>query len=107
VHRVRVGPGKTDTGWVVLVQERRDEALQPVRKLQWRLGYVALVATILVLGLVALMWGGMALVMDGTSRSPVTRLLRRWAGLPMGSTAGTFGTAGGSSLPASGTARGT
>ncbi len=105
VHRVRVGPEKVDTGWVVMVQERRDEALQPVRDLQWRLGYVGLMATALVLGLVALMWAGMAMVMDTSARSPVTRLLRRWAGLPTSGTAGTFGTGGGSSLPAGGTAR--
>lgn len=105
VHRVRVGPDKVDTGWVVLVQERRDEALQPVRDLQWRLGYVAVAATILVLVLVALMWGGMILVMDTSSRSPVTRFLRRWTGLQSSATAGTFGTSTGSSLPAAGTAR--
>jgi hypothetical protein len=102
VHRVRVGPEKVDTGWVVLVQERRDEVLQPVRDLQWRLGYVGLAATVIVLGLVVLMWAGMAFVMDTSSRSPVTRFLRRWAGLPPGSTTGT---SGGSALPAGGTAR--
>jgi hypothetical protein len=101
VRRVRVGPDQIDTGWVVLVQERRDAALQPVRDLQWRLGYVALAATVLVLVLVALMWAGMVSVMGGSSASPVTRLLRRWAGVP------TSGTAGGSSLPAAPTARGT
>ncbi|MBN9121051.1 MAG: serine/threonine protein kinase, partial [Planctomycetes bacterium] len=46
VHRVRVGPEKVDTGWVVLVQERRDEVLRPVRDLQWRLGYVGLIAAV-------------------------------------------------------------
>jgi hypothetical protein len=107
VYRVRVGPEKIDTGWVVLVQERRDEALQPVSDLKWRLGYVGLVAVVLVLILVALMWSGMALVMDPTPRSPVTRFLRRWAGLPTGGANGTFGTARGtgSSLPAAGTPR--
>jgi len=108
VHRVRVGPERIDTGWVVLVQERRDEALQPVRDLQWRLGYVAMIATVVVLVLVALMWSGMVLVMDTSSRSPVTRLLRRWAGLPTGNTTtgGTVGFAStGSSLPSGATAR--
>ena len=59
----------------------------------------------IVLGLVALMWGGVMMVMDTSSRSPVTRFLRRWAGLPTGGTVGTIGTTGGSSLPAGGTAR--
>ena len=105
-QRVRVGPERADTGWVVLVQERRDEALRPVRELQWRLGYVAVMAVLMVTGLVGLMWGGMVLVMDPSPRSPVTRALRRWAGLPTGA-AGTFGSAGsgGSSLPAGITAR--
>jgi hypothetical protein len=108
-NRVRVGPEKIDTGWVVVVQERRDATLQPVRNLQWRLGYVALAATIIVLVLMALMWGGMIVVMDPTTRSPITRLLRRWAGLPTSSTVGTIGAPGtvGSSLPAAITARGT
>ena len=108
-YRVRVGPDKVDTGWVVLVQERRDAALQPVRDLQWRLGYVGFAATAIAMVLVALMWSGMVLVMDPTPRSPVTRFLRRWAGLPTSGTASTFGTtraAAGSSLPAAGTARG-
>ncbi len=106
VHRVRVGPDKVDTGWVVLVQERRDEALQPVRDLQWRLGYVALAASAVILVLVVLMWAGMVLVLDTSSRSPVMRLLRRWAGLPTSSPSGIVSTAGGSSLPGAGTARG-
>ncbi|VTR99003.1 serine threonine protein kinase : Probable serine/threonine-protein kinase OS=Blastopirellula marina DSM 3645 GN=DSM3645_09987 PE=3 SV=1: Pkinase [Gemmata massiliana] len=105
-NRVRVGPDKVDTGWVVVVQERRDEVLQPVRNLQWRLGYVGLIACVVVLVLVALMWTGMVLVMDTSSRSPVTRLLRKWAGLPTSATSGATGTfARGSSLPGAGTAR--
>ena len=104
--RVRVGPDHVDTGWVVVVQERRDEALQPVRDLQWRLGYVALVACVSVLVLVGLMWGGMVFVMDTSSRSPVTRLLRRWAGLPTTATGGTTGTAAAGSVTGTGTARG-
>ena len=106
VNRVRVGPDKVDTGWVVLVQERRDDALQPVRDLQWRLGYVALLASAAILVLVALMWGGMVMVMDTSSRSPVTRLLRRWAGLPTSATSGTVGSGTGSSVLGAGTARG-
>jgi hypothetical protein len=108
VQRVRVGPEKIDTGWVVLVQERRAEALRPVRDLEVRLWFVGFVSTILVVGLVALMWTGVVSVMDTAARSPVTRLLRRWAGLPTGGTAGTTPgiTPGvGSSLPGAGTAR--
>lgn len=105
--RVRVGPDKVDTGWVVVVQERRDEALQPVREMQWRLGLTGLAAGVAVLGLVALMWAGMAFVMDTSSRSPVTRLLRRWAGLPTSGTGLQTGTGVGSAVAGAGTARGT
>jgi hypothetical protein len=106
VRRVRVGPERVDTGWVVLVQERRSAVLRPVRELEWRLGYVAFAAAVIVLALGALMWSGMAAVMDPAPRSPVTRMLRRWAGLPTSGT-GTSGTAGaGSSLPAAVTAHG-
>lgn len=82
VHRVRVGPDKVDTGWVVLVQERRDEVLDPVRALQARLALAALAALVLGFLLVALMWTGVLSVMDPTARSPVARVLRRWAGWP-------------------------
>jgi hypothetical protein len=105
VRRVRVGPERVDTGWVVLVQERRAAVLNPVRELEWRLGYVGFAAAVIVLALGALMWSGMAVVMDPAPRSPVTRMLRRWAGLPTSGT-GTSGTAGaGSSLPAAPTAQ--
>jgi hypothetical protein len=107
-HRVRVGPEKVDTGWVVVVQERRSEVLRPVRDLELRLWFVGFVSTILVVGLVALMWVGMMAVMDTTARSPVTRLLRRWAGLPTsaaGSTVSPTVPGGSSSLPGAGTAR--
>jgi eukaryotic-like serine/threonine-protein kinase len=107
VHRVQVGPEKIDTGWVVLVQERRDVTLQPVRDLQWRLGYVGLAAAVIALGLVGAMWLGVMAVMDSSPRSPVARLLRRWAGLPTSATSLTSGTSAPlSSLPAAITPRG-
>lgn len=104
VRRVRVGPDKIETGLVVLVQEQREEVLQPVRDLQWRLGYTGVAAIVIILVLVAIMWAGMILVMDTSSRSPVARFLRRWAGLPPSGTATTVGTTG-VSPPAAGTAR--
>jgi hypothetical protein len=108
-YRVRVGPEQVDTGWVVLVQERRAGVLRPVRQLEWRLGYVAVVAAALLLALGLLMWSGMLAVMDPEPRSPVTRMLRRWAGLPTRGGSLTGGTAsspsaGGSSLAAAPTA---
>ena len=85
--------GVADTGWVILVQERRDDVMHPVRDLQWRLGYGAAGAVLFVAVLVLTMWGGMMYAQDASSRSRVSRLLRRWSGLPTpGSTIGVTGT---------------
>jgi hypothetical protein len=88
--------GEVDTGFVVVVQERRDDVLQPVRDLQWRLGYWATGAVLFVLVLVLAMLAGIMYLLDASSRSPVTRVLRKWAGLPTAGTgvSGTTGTAG-------------
>ena len=86
LYRVRAGPERIDTGWVMVVQERRDEVMRPVRDLQWRLGYGALGATLFVLGLLAALTVGMVSVLDGAPKSRVTRALRRWAGLPTATT---------------------
>ncbi|MDB5312516.1 MAG: hypothetical protein JWO38_6718 [Gemmataceae bacterium] len=72
-----------DTGWVVVVQERRADVLAPVRDLQWRLGYGAAAALMFVLVLILVMWAGMMSVVDATSSSRITRFMRRWAGLPI------------------------
>jgi hypothetical protein len=90
---VRSGHDKpVDTGFLIVVQERRDEVMRPVRDLQWRLSYGALLATAFVLTLLTVLTIGMTSVLDGAPKSRVTRFLRRWAGLPTG-TVGT-GTAG-------------
>ena len=84
--RVRNSSHAEETGFLVVVQERRDEALAPVRNLQWRLGYGAAAALTFILILIAILWAGMMSVVDGSSRSRVTRFLRRWAGLPTAAT---------------------
>ena len=102
VERVVVRPEDgtpIDTGWVILVQERKDEVLNPVTDLQWRLGIGAGIAGLVLFIVLAVVWAGTVSVLDGTPKSRVTRLLRRWAGLPTGVTAGTgtigtLGTAG-------------
>lgn len=109
-ERVRVrleGAGLVDTGWVVVIQERRTNALLPVTALKWRLGYGAAAAIAFILVMVLVMWAGMMSVVDSSSRSRVTRLLRRWAGLPL-PTAGTrsAGTGWTSGTVSSGTATG-
>jgi hypothetical protein len=102
IERVVVRPEDgtpIDTGWVILVQERKDEVLDPVTDLQWRLGIGAGIAGLVLFIVLAVVWAGTVSVLDGTPKSRVTRLLRRWAGLPTGATAGTgtigtIGTAG-------------
>ncbi|MFO0803268.1 MAG: serine/threonine protein kinase [Gemmataceae bacterium] len=90
---VRLDSGKpVDTGWVVLIQERREDVLRPVDALKRRLGFGAGAAIAVVLVLVLLMWAGMMSVVDASSRSRVSRMLRKWAGLPP--TGGGFRTAG-------------
>jgi eukaryotic-like serine/threonine-protein kinase len=65
----------------------------PVRDLQWRLSYGALIATLFLLLLVTALIIGMMSVFDGAPRSRVTRFLRRWAGLPTGTTGPSTATA--------------
>lgn len=105
---VRLDNGKpVETGWVVLIQERRDDVLRPVDALKRRLGVGAGAAIAVVLILVLLMWAGMMSVVDASSRSRVSRILRQWAGLPTGG--GGLRTAGGTwtaSPTAGGTATG-
>lgn len=95
-----------DTGWVILVQERRDEVMHPVRALQWRLTYGGVGATLFLLALVAALTLAMTSVLDDTPKSRVTRFLRRWAGLPTGPSGTGTGTAGPSTSLGAKTARG-
>ena len=108
-ERVQVrldGAELVDTGWVVLIQERRADVLQPVSALKRRLGYGAAAAIAFILVMVLVMWAGMISVVDASSKSRVTRLIRRWAGLPSATsgtrTAGT-GWSGGTSTSGTGT----
>lgn len=96
LERVVVRPedgSPIDTGWVILVQERRDDVMAPVRDLQWRLSYGALIATLFLVLLVTALIIGMMSVFDGAPKSRVTRFLRRWAGLPTGTTGPSTATA--------------
>jgi hypothetical protein len=85
VERVIVRPedGKpVDTGWVLLVQERKRQVLEPVTALQWQLGRGAAVAGIFLLIVIVIVWTGTVSVLDSSPKSRMTRWLRRWAGLP-------------------------
>ncbi|HYH68568.1 MAG TPA: protein kinase [Urbifossiella sp.] len=97
-ERVRVkgaGGAEAETGFVVLVQERRAEVLDPVADLRGRIAVGAAVAFVVVLATVLLMWAGMVSVADGAPRTRVTLLLRRWAGLPAGTNTGGTAPTGG------------
>jgi hypothetical protein len=104
-----------DTGFLIVMQERRDEVMKPVRDLQWRLTYGAIVAALFILTLLAALILGLLSVVDAAPKSRVTRFLRRWAGLPTGtigtgttgSTAGTAGSVGGQTARAGATPAGT
>jgi len=97
------GEGIVDTGWVVLVQERRADVLQPVRALQWRLGAGAGSAVAFVVVLIVILWIGMASVLNTSSKSRVNRLLRHWAGVqPSGLTPRASGTGNPSGTSGSG-----
>jgi hypothetical protein len=109
VERVIVRPEDgtpIDTGWVILVQERKDEVLDPVTDLQWRLAVGGTLAGFFLFVVLAIVWAGTVSVLDGAPKSRVTRLLRRWAGLPTGTgmstgTMGTIGTPGTPGTPGS------
>lgn len=103
VERVVVRPedgNPIDTGWVILVQERKDQVLEPVTSLQGHLRRGGAVTAVFLLLIVSVMWLGTVSVLDASPRSRMTRLLRRWAGLPTAS-AGT-GVGGGTQTIGSG-----
>lgn len=105
IERVVVRPedGKpVDTGWVMLVQERKAQALEPVTALQWSLGRGAVVAGVFLVLIISLVWAGMVSVLDSSPKSRMTRLLRRWAGLSTNTAGGTAPTTVGSSVNPSG-----
>ncbi|MCS7021037.1 MAG: protein kinase [Gemmataceae bacterium] len=92
-----------DTGFVVLVQERRDEVLAPVRALQWRLGYGAAVALFVVLILLAAWTAGLTALLQQSPSSRLTRFFRRWLSGPVWSESlrsSSTGTLPGSASPA-------
>lgn len=72
-----------DSGFVVLVQERRDEVLAPVRALQWRLGYGAVAAFVIVAVLFIAWTAGLTALLHHLPSSRLARLLRRWMAAPL------------------------
>jgi hypothetical protein len=67
-----------DSGFVVLVQQRRDEVLAPVRALQWRLGLGAVLVSGLVLILFLGWTAGLTALLHPMPTSRLARFFRRW-----------------------------
>jgi hypothetical protein len=75
-----------DTGWAVIVQQRHDVAVTPVKKLGEDLRRTGITALGFVFGVITLLWGFVILVLNESPQSRIMKLLRRKAGLPTSST---------------------
>jgi serine/threonine protein kinase len=71
-----------DTGWIVIVQERFDDAVRPARELGAQLRDGGLIALGLVIAVVTALWGFVIVVLNESPRFRLMRILRRSAGLP-------------------------
>jgi hypothetical protein len=72
----------SDTGLVVIVQERFDDAVRPARQLGQHLVKRGLLTAAVVVGLVTLLWGFVIVVLNEAPRFRIGRELRKRAGLP-------------------------
>ena len=86
-------------GWVVVVQEKKDKALEPIRKLGEELRFQGFIAMVFIVLVIAIAWGFVLLVVQGRASSKVIIALRRRFGLSGG------GGSGGSMLTSSGSLR--
>jgi hypothetical protein len=71
-----------DSGFVVLVQQRRDEVLAPVQALQWRLGLGAAAALGLLVLLFVVWTTGLTALFQPVPASRLARFFRRWLAPP-------------------------
>jgi hypothetical protein len=94
----RDGSKFLDTGWVVLVEERTDDAFGPVRRLRGELIAQGVETLCLLLVILGGLWAFVLLVVNDSSRSRLLAFLRRRAGLSsLGGSTATSGST--SSLP--------
>jgi hypothetical protein len=79
------------TGWATIVQEKKDQALEPVQTLTDRLRRQAIIGAVVVLLVLVLLWTLVFIMLRGSSGKLMSRL-RRSLGLasrtPTGSAAG-------------------
>jgi len=73
-------PAEGNTGWVVVVQERHEAALRPVKELGDRLMRYGLTALGIVVAVVTALWGFVIVVLNESPRHGLARWLRK-AGL--------------------------
>jgi hypothetical protein len=68
------------TGWVVIVQERYDEALKPAQELGEKLMRYGLTALGVVVAVVTALWGFVMIVLNEGPQNRFTKLIRRYTG---------------------------
>jgi hypothetical protein len=87
-------PTLGNTGWVVIVQERHEAALRPVKELGDRLMRYGLTALGIVVAVVTALWGFVIVVLNESPRHGLARWLRK-AGLAPAGTGSNSATAAG------------
>jgi hypothetical protein len=83
-----------DTGWIVIVQERYNDATAPVRLLGSRLVQQGLLALGVVVAVITLLWAFVVIVLTESPQSRWIHSLRRTVGLSTPDTANGTSTAG-------------
>jgi hypothetical protein len=84
-----------DTGWVVIVQEKHQEATAPVRMLGSRLVQQGVLALGVVIAVITMLWGFVVIVLTDSPRSRWIHSLRRSVGWPTPRTVGGTGSGSG------------
>lgn len=74
--------GSQGTGWVVIVQERLEEAIGPAQALGRKLVRSGLIALGVVIAVVTALWGFVMIVLNESPRFGLSNLIRRRAGIP-------------------------
>jgi hypothetical protein len=82
-------PAEGITGWVVVVQERHDAALKPVKELGDSLMHYGLTALGIVVAVVTALWGFVIIVLNESPRHGLARWLRKAGLAPAGSNSAT------------------
>lgn len=79
---VDTASGTRGTGWVVIVQERLEEAIGPAQELGRKLVRSGLIALGIVIAVVTALWGFVMIVLNESPRFGLGNLIKRRAGIP-------------------------